>query len=68
MRLRMEEGTFTMTSEFITPDLDWAKMASFIRLILQSQRRWKDTAGFCLYKGTKKHFKEPINSNHPLPT
>lgn len=42
-------------------------MASFIRLILQSQRRWKDTARFRLYKGTRTHFRVAINSNHPLP-
>lgn len=50
------------------PRLDWAKMVSFRALMLQTQRRWKETTGFCLYKGTEPHFNVIMNSHHPLPT
>lgn len=43
-------------------------MVSFRALMLQTQRRWKETTGFCLYKGIEPHFNVIIHSHHPLPT
>lgn len=66
MGLSTKEGTFVMTYESITL-VRLGKMVSFRAPILQSQRRWKETAGFCLYKGSESHFNVIINSHHGLP-
>lgn len=65
MGLSTKDGAFVMTYESITL-VGLGKMVSFRVPILQSQRRWKETAGFCLY--SKSHFNVTLNSYHGLPT
>lgn len=66
MGLSTKQGTFVMTYESRSP-VRLGKMVSFRGPILRSQRRWKETTGFCLYKGSESHFNVILNSHHGLP-